>query len=534
MNRHGEAPDRPARSTRGLTRREWLKLAGAAGALGLAGAPGAADAATAAAPAIKRGGTLNWAEVDDPISLDPSNRINDSATVIERMIYQTFTRFNPRTMAVEPSLATKWQFTKPTEIIWTLRQGVVFHNGRPFTAEDAKWSVDRSLDPKTANPFASWYSAIDKTEVVSPYVVRMTLKQIDPALPGKFATNRVIGFAPANSDPATLASKPVGTGPFKLTEWVPNDHVILVRNERYWERGIPYLDTLNVKFINPEDTRIAGLQAGTIDFSILSADGAKRLASNPNIKFVTGPNGVFTVIKLNKRFAPFRDRRVRQAMDMSIDRQAIIAKALGGAGVITGPIVYGWDDYGIPPNQLPFKIDLAQAKKLMAEAGYANGFQVTCISLPEGHPADFYPSIAVAADNWKRIGITVNIQQLELGAWLDKNNTLDYDMFIGNRGFRGDPIDVLYPYYDIKGSDNPLGYSNSQVQRWLAQAMVEPDRLKRRALYFNIQWQVLKDVPWIFLWAPVQTDAMQKYVMGYDHVPFDSFKDMMWTTWLAK
>ena len=532
MGKRGEANVWQAGTARGLTRRQWLKLAGAAALLGAGARSRAAWGATAPAP--KRGGTLNWAEVDDPISLDPHNRINDSATVLERMLYQSFTRYNPRTMAVEPSLAMKWQYTKSTELVWTLRPGVQFHNGRPFTAEDAKWSVDRALDPKTANPFAGWYAAIDQTEVVSRYVVRMTLKQPDPTLPGKFAINRVVGFAPADADPKTLASKAVGTGPYKLAEWVPNDHVILVRNERYWERGLPYMDTLNVKFITQEDTRIAGLSAGAIDFSIMSADGAKRLAGNANLKFVRGVNGVFTVIKMNKRFAPFRDKRVREAMDLSVDRQEIIDKALGGAGVITGPVVYGWEDYGIPPQQLPFKVDLDRARKLMAEAGYGNGFAVTGISLPEGHPSAFYPSLAVAADNWKRIGITVNIQQLELGAWLNKNNTLDYDMFIGNRGFRGDPIDVLYPFYHPKGNDNPLGYANSQVQRWIEQAMVEPDRIKRRNLYLAIQRQVLADVPWIFLWAPVQIDAMQKYVMGYDHVPFDSFKDLMWTTWLDK
>jgi ABC-type transport system substrate-binding protein len=107
-------------------------------------------------------------------------------------------------------------------------------------------------------------------------------------------------------------------------------------------------------------------------------------------------------------------------------------------------------------------------------------------------------------------------------------------MLVGNRGFRGDPIDVLQPHYHPKGSDNPLGYSNSQVQRWIEQAAVEPDRLKRRDLYVKIQVKVLEDVPWLLLWAPVENYAMQRSVMGYDHVPFDSFKDLIWTTWLDR
>lgn len=517
----------------GLTRREMIKVAGA---VSLAGLVGAWPAPAVAAPAviIKRGGTLNWGEVNDPISLDPHTRNNASSTVLRRMIYQSFTRHNPRTLAVEPALATKWEYKSPTEIIWTLRQNVVFHNGRPFTAEDAKWSVDRLIDPKTASPFANWYLAIEKTEVVSRLVLKMTLKQPDPVLPGKFGAMVVSGFAPVGIEPNTLASQPVGTGPYMLAEYVPNDHVTLVRNGNYWERGIPYVDTMSVKFVPQEDTRIAALRAGALDFSILSADGARRLAGSPNLKFIRGVHGVFTVIKLHQRFAPFRDMRVRRAMDLAIDRKEIIEKALGGSGTIIGPIVHGWEDYGISPDRLPYKVDIDQAKKLMAEAGYPSGFDVTGISLPEGHPAAFFPSLATAAEQWKRIGITVRIQQLELGAWLQRNNTLDYDLLIGNRGFRGDPIDVITPHYHPKGNDNPSGYANSQVRRWIEQASVEPDRVKRRDLYLRIQQRVLQDVPWILLWAPIENYGMQRYVMGYDHVAFDSYKDLMAITWLDK
>ncbi len=546
-------------STNRITRRELLKGMGTLGWLGLAAAcapsapapttatataapPAAATATrapaaatpTTAAAVIKRGGTLSWGEVDDPISFDPHNRNNASATVLQRMVYQCFTRQNPRTLAVEPSLATKWEYTSPTELVWTLREGVVFHNGQPFTADDAKWNVDRALDPKTANPFANWYDAVAKSEVVSKYVVKMSLKRPDPLLPGKFAAMRVLGFAPASVDPTTLASKPIGTGPYKLAEWVQNDHVTLTRNGDYWEKGIPYIDTLSVKFAPQEDTRIAALRAGQMDFSILSVDGVKRLAGTQNLKFIKGVHGVFTVIKMHQRFKPFTDVRVRRALDLATDKKEIIEKALGGSGTITGPVVYGWEDYGIPPDQLPFKVDVEQAKKLMADAGYANGFEVTCASLPEANSSHFYPSIATAAEQWKKINVKVNVQQLELAAWLDKNNKLDYDMLIGNRGLRGDPIDVLVPHYTKNGNDNSIGYADPQVQAWLDQAAVEPDRIKRRDLYLQVQKKVLEDVPWIFLWAPVENYAMQKYVMGYDQVPFDSFKDLLWTTWLDK
>jgi peptide/nickel transport system substrate-binding protein len=237
---------------------------------------------------------------------------------------------------------------------------------------------------------------------------------------------------------------------------------------------------------------------------------------------------------MNKRFEPFNDVRVRKALDLALDKNAIIETALGGAGVLTGPIVHGWEDYGIAPEDLPFDQNLEEAKRLMAEAGYEDGFDVTAVTLPEGHSANFYPSIALAAEAWKELGVNVNIEQLELGAWLEKNNTLDYDMLIGNRGFRGDPIDILYPHYHPDGSDNPIGYNNPEVTAWIEQAMAEPDREKRKELYMQIQEQVLEDVPWIFLWGTVENYGVQDYVKGYDHVAFDAYKDLLWTTWLDK
>jgi peptide/nickel transport system substrate-binding protein len=362
----------------------------------------------------------------------------------------------------------------------------------------------------------------------------MTLKQPDPVLPGKFAAMVVSGFAPGGSDPAALATKPIGTGPYKMAEYVQNDHATLTRNGDYWDKGIPYIDTMAVKFVPQEDTRIAALRAGQMDFSILTADSVKRLQGTANLKFIRGVHGVFTVIKFHQRFKPFTDPRVRKAMDLATNKPEIIDKALGGAGVITGPIVYGWEDYGIPPDQLPYKTDVDAAKKLMADAGYANGFEVTGVTLPEGDGSGFYPGLATAAEQWKKIGITVKLQPLEVGAWLVKNNTLDYDMLIGNRGFRGDPIDVITPHYTKAGTDNAIGYTDPQVEQWVAAAIVEQDRVKRRDLYLQIQKKVLEDVPWIFLWAFVGDYAMQNYVTGYDKVAFDSYKDLLTTTWLNK
>jgi peptide/nickel transport system substrate-binding protein len=238
-------------------------------------------------------------------------------------------------------------------------------------------------------------------------------------------------------------------------------------------------------------------------------------------------------LKYNQRFTPFADTRVRQALDMAIDRNLVVNNALGGAGALTGPIPYGWADYGIPPDQLPFKLDIAGAKSLLASAGFGSGFEVDCVTLPEGNSTNFYPTIATVADGWKQLGVQVNIQPMELAAWLDKNNRNDFDLIVSNRGFRGDPIDILMPAFHSGGVDNQ-GYTNPQVDAWLEQATSETDRTKRRDLYLQVQKQVMADAVWSFLWVPVETDAMQAYVQGYDHVAFDGFRDLMAATWINK
>lgn len=211
----------------------------------------------------------------------------------------------------------------------------------------------------------------------------------------------------------------------------------------------------------------------------------------------------------------------------------VLAASACQSAALTGPIPYGWADYGIAPDQLPFKLDISGAKNLLATAGYGSGFQVDCVTLPEGNSTKFYETIATMADGWRQIGVEVTLQPMELAAWLDKNNKNDFDLIVSNRGFRGDPIDILMPAFHSGGPDNQ-GYTNPQVDAWLDQSTSEADRVKRRDLYLQVEKQVMADAVWSFLWVPVETDAMQKYVQGYDHVAFDGFRDLMAATWIDK
>ena len=301
----------------GISRRTLLKSAGALGVVSVAAAcaptavaPASPSAgATTAVAAIKRGGTFNLGEVGDPISFDPHNRSNASATVLQRMVYQCFTRQNARTLSIEPALATKWDFTTPTEIMWTLREGVVFHNGQPFTAEDAKWNVDRAIDPETASPFASWYDAVARNDVVSRYVLKMTLKRPDPLFPAR--SPRCACSASRRPTP-TLPRLPQtrsGPGPFKVADRVPNDPTYASSVARTTGQGRAVHRHAEREVRSHGGTSHCGAAAGQIDSRSVSADGAKRLAKSTNLKLIKGAHGVFTVIRCTNASSRSRTSR---------------------------------------------------------------------------------------------------------------------------------------------------------------------------------------------------------------------------------
>lgn len=458
------------------------------------------------------GGTLTAALTGDPSSMDPASPgIYTSLQVLDNIFNKLITMDETGRFIGE--LATSWQQEDPKTYTFELVSNATFHNGEQFTANDVKYTFERILDPKTASTYASDYASIDTIEVVSPTKVTFHLKQpFAPFLTNLSQNGEIVNQkAIASADPTR---HPVGTGPFKFVEWVQGDHITLTRFDNYFKKGMPYLDGITFKFLAVDQSRIQGLQAGTLDWvDAVPLNQLTALKKNKTYTYVTSPRaGIPDFVAMNCAAAPFNNKALRQAVAAAVDRKEIIEVAYFGAGeqgwmeVPSGSSWYG----GNPPyHSGP---DLTTAKQKMAEAGYPNGLTVTYLSLPQ------YPELqttgVVLKQQLQKIGINVEIQQLEVTVWFDRYAKGDYQLTSAYWSGTIDP-DNFYSTQLVTGSpNNDCKYSNPQVDALVAQARSATDDGERKSLYERIRQIVWQDAPLVFVHYETINYLMRDNVNG--------------------
>ena len=530
-----------SKGQRGVSRRAFLAgglaAGGALGGLELLGGPTRlAVAQTGGAP--KHGGTLVAAQEVDPVSLDPHTNSNFSALQGYEHLYESLTGYDEKTNIV-PALAQSWDVTNGGRTYtFRLRPNVKFHNGQPMTGEDVKYSIERVLDPKTASPWRNWLDTIKEIKVLDPLTVQMNLDTPYPLL-GSFAGMRAAGIVPKGlAETENLKIKAIGTGPFKLVEYLPQDHITYVRNPDYWDKPLPYLDGLVFKVLTEENARLAALRAGQVQYAFLSAQGASQLEGGPGITVAKSPYAWVVLHYINVLNKPLNDARVRRAMRMAVDTSEVIQKAAYGAGVASGPIPTGYGDWSLDPKSLPYlKPDVEGARKLLAEAGYANGFKVEIKCSPQ-YP-EFVATTLVMQQALKKIGIDVTVTQMEWGAFVAAHNKEvetggkeGGDIFASANTFRPDPDGYIYPYFYSKGKLNDGGYDNPKLDPLMAEARTISNHAERRKLYEQIQRALLEDSPNWWWYAKLNIEALSSKVQGYSQ-SFTGRRIFLKKTWLA-
>ena len=493
-------------------------------------APAAASKPAGGTP--KAGGQSVWAILADPLSLDQHKAGSDVQADVLGQFYESLTSYNAK-LEVIPWLATSWETPDPSTYVFKLRQGVKFHNGQEMTADDVKYSVERMLAKDTADPWLFTLETIDQVTAVDKYTVKMAMKKPDPGIPGAFATNRGHGIMPAGAhQKVDLATKAIGTGPFKLAEYVSASHVIAERFPDYWNAPMPYIEKLTFKILGDEEARVAGVRAKQLDGSQIAFESISRLSGDASIQILKSDVYSPYTLEPNSGRAPTSDVRVRRAISMAIDRNAYIEKVVGGNGTLTGPIATGYGDWFIPPDQLGYKYDPEGAKKLLAEAGVAPG---TVLSFPYQGDNPFYSAIGVVtADQLKKIGLDVKLEPVEAGVLTARgpSRSRDYHLYTRRRGFRHDPDAHLRADFHSTGSSNP-GYKNAEVDDLLDKARGELDHAKRKEMYTRIQRIILDENPHVFLFNTIKVDALQGYVKGYEP-QYTAFRETLRQTWLDK
>ncbi|HEV2072872.1 MAG TPA: ABC transporter substrate-binding protein [Thermomicrobiales bacterium] len=510
-----------------LTRRDAIVRGAALGlsvpammALGAVGNAPLRASAQEASPVARTGGTLRVGLSADPAELDPHKTSLTAAWHVLEHVYEGLVTTNAALEPV-PVLAEEWEISEDgLTYTFKLRQGVTFHNGREFVADDVKYSFERILDPETASPNVSELGSIETIEVVDPSTVVITLSAPDSSFLAKLMGTS-IAIVPqeeveANGDLMQVA---VGTGPFQFVEYVPNSVVTLERYPDYWEEGKPYLDGLEMQIVPDNTSRTTALVTGTVDFiEYAPVQDLPIFESDETIKVAGDQNTNIRYMAINVSREPFTDVRVRQAIAMVIDRGPIIDSAVFGAGTATN-ILFPESYWAGFPSEIP-EPDIEGAKQLLAEAGYPDGFKTSILSWAQY--AFLSNAAIVIQEQLKQIGIEAELELQENAIYLENYFAGNFDLSVTGTSAYVDPNDVVLANFGTGESNNGIGYSNPEMDELIAQAMEETDQAERARIYRRIQEIILEDVVWVNLFIANQYEAMKEYVMGYEHIPTGS------------
>jgi ABC-type dipeptide/oligopeptide/nickel transport system permease component/ABC-type transport system substrate-binding protein len=442
----------------------------------------------------------------EPPILDPT--ANPAAAISEILygnVFEGLVQF-AADGSVLPRLASSWDISDDgLTYTFHLEHGVRFHDGSAFDAAVVKFSLDRARAPESVNPQKSRLAKLRAVDIVDPYTVRVLLNQRSGSLLQSLAWGAFVMVSPQSA--AVNAVQPIGTGPFRFSEWRRGDSVTLVRNADYWGRPAGLAEAI-FKFISDPTAAYAALMAGDVDaFANYPApESFPQFAADPRFAVFAGTTEMETVLALNHRVPPLGNLSVRRAISYALDRRAIIDGAMYGYGTPIGshfpPGNPAYVDLtGVYPH------DVAKAKALLAAAGYSHGFSVT-LKLPP--PSYARRGGEIVAAELAQIGIRVAIENLEWAQWLDQVFTRhDFDMSIVGHA---EPMD-----YDIYARDDYyFGYSNPEFKALIAALDDTNDAARRRDLLQQIQRKLADDAVNGFLFQYPRLDIWNANLHGLE------------------
>jgi len=526
-----------------LTRGELLKKAGVvgAGAVAAGSLAGGAEAAkkySFATPKVKRGGKLIWGLESDPAHVAPFGGILTANHWAKEFAYDSLVEWD-RNLNVRPALAEKFEIVSKTEIRWTLKRGIKFHNGKEVTAADVKYSIEKMLNPPLPGSIStvSQVPAIAGADVVSKYVVRLRLKQPDARVIGFFAWQRYAAIVPEGLyDQINVARGAIGTGPYRMLGYEPNDRVEYTKNPNFWKRGFPYMNAMTLKILSDEQARVAALRAGAIDGCTLTVDVARSLSGDRNLTVLKGPNAAFRELQMTIKTGedkPWHKQGVRLAVMHAINRADIIRRVYSGEAEYSGHVPPGYGPWPLTDKELRTKwekFDLPLAKKLMKDAGHAKGFSVTMTTFA----LQDYPQIsAVVQSQLKKINIDVNIVAQEAGTFAANNGRGTFDWDLTGRGMRGDVDGYLAEFHPAA----PIfkiwypEYRNIAAWRGIGNGRIQLDPGKRVPIYQNAQRALMANPVQIPLVAIKKYQVVNKRVKNM-YVAFSDFNTGIRNVWL--
>lgn len=460
---------------------------------------------------------------DDAQSLDPRKGRIIPDRRLTTLIYSSLVRATAQ--GIVPDLAERWEIPSPTVYVFHLRRGVRFHDGSELTAEDVKYTYDTIIDPAFGSPDQATFRVVRSITAVDKYQVRFELRE--PSAP--FLSGLIRGIVPkayAQANPANVNLRPIGSGPFKFVEWVPNTRIVLEANKDYYG-GAPKIDRLTLLPIPDTTVRVLQLETGEIDVVFSFAPSTQILKAIAGRKYnvyeLKGSTANFVQLNVNRK--PLDDKRVRQAIAYAIDRKQIarfiyLNMSVSGASPIL-PSSSFYED-----NVEKFDYNPDRARQLLREAGLADGFTIELESVADLERQQYSELIQ---RQLARVGIKVNLKPREAVTIIRDWVTANYDMITFGLGNEPDPDTILYRRFHssmIPPAGVNANYKNPRVDQLLDEARRTTDPNRRKQLYSQAQKIIVEDVPIIILTYGPEHIIAHRRLRDATYDPFSLFYDL--------
>jgi len=487
---------------------------------------------------IKRGGRLVFARQSIPINLDPVWTDSNYDIWLMQNIYEPLVRVNINGTGIEPALAVSWDISEDGKVYtFHLRPNVKFHDGSTLTASDVVWSLMRAANPDSG--VWNWTLEImEKAEAVDVSTVAITLKapQADfMSLLAMFNASILPQKLVEQKGEKEFFMLPIGTGPFKVAEYVVADHILYEKNSNYWDLGkdgkpLPYLDSVLVKQVPEGSTRLLQVQSGDVDVTDeIPFSRIEDLNKDPNLSMnlIISTQSYYGWINHNN--PPFDDVNVRLAMNYAIDRNALVKTVLFGNGQ---PATSFRPMSGVCFNASleGFPYNLEKAKQLIAESKYPDGYKNVLVTIASGDTLTRDVG-TVLKEMWAKIGIDIQLQEMETGAWYAEYDEDQFSMQLG--GWTDDILDAQQQSeYMAVSPAGRTGWVNDRVHSLAESAAIELDITKRCAMYEEIQKIFNDEAVEILLFSTPFRDLLRKDVQGFNQISLGWF--ILRETWVNR
>lgn len=473
----------------------------------------------------KRGGTLVMARNADVVSFEPVVPSDNMSIWAKLLVFQMLARTTPAGDSVEPDLASSWEIS-PDKRTYTfhIRPEAFFSDGTPVTSEDVAFSFDRCINDKDS----PWGSLYPKLTMATPDAKTIVFKMQEDYAPFLAAVSLhgacVVPKAYFQKvGVKEFGEKPIGSGPFVMTEWKKGDSITFDRNPHFWDKTRPYLDRVILSIVADDNVRMLKVRSGEIDIAtFVPFSQVDRLKASAGVNVQVSPYDRVDWFQFNLKKPLFQDVKIRQAMNYAVDKRAIIKSVLFGYGEV--PTSFLPKMFLTDLEQKPYEYDIAKAKQLMAESSQPNGFSVKLKTVSGDAVGNQVAQIVQQMVLPLRIKMT--IEQVEADTQFSQIQNGDYEMAWGY--MTSDILDpcelVAFAAQSDGGSDSVwTWYKNPDVDALAHKGLSELDPDKRAAMYKHLQQLVFADAPYIWLyWTPAVT-ALRNNVQGFRVLPTGNY-----------